>query len=433
MSKRILIVSLAVTVLVLLVFSVTSVEIYHNISVEEADEALETYMSIYENGAYTADQNGVDALSSVLGGVRVTFFTSEGHLIADSASPLIPDENIGNDDMNTLKIASELFSKRDSEITETEVMYYKRSGDVIVRISVVIPSTLAMYGRALPHLIVFLILDVLLCMLLTWLATSFILRPVKELAASAIGTNEEIKANYKELQPVADVINKKNESVRQMQSSKDEFIANVTHEMNTPLTSIRGFAELIASGSLSKEKTQKAGKTIVEQSARLSGMITQILHFSAIDDDMLESYDVDVSELVRELLGTYQPLLKDKNLTLTSDIEDGCIVATRRERVTEILDNLVSNAAKYNVRNGKISVTLRGGKLTVADTGIGIAREELPHVFSRFYTVDKSHGENVGFGLGLSIVRKICDRSGWKLGVDSTPGEGTEFSVNFRG
>ena len=171
----------------------------------------------------------------------------------------------------------------------------------------------------------------------------------------------------------------------------------------------------------------------MEQSARLSGMITQILHFSAIDDDMLESYDVDVSELVRELLSTYQPLLKDKNLTLTSDIEDGCIVATRRERVTEILDNLVSNAAKYNVRNGKISVTLRGGKLTVADTGIGIAREELPHVFSRFYTVDKSHGENVGFGLGLSIVRKICDRSGWKLGVDSTPGEGTEFSVNFRG
>ena len=423
MSKRILIVSLAVTVLVLLVFSVTSVEIYHNISVEEADEALETYMSIYENGAYSADQDGADALSSVLGGVRVTFFTSDGSLIADSGSPIIPDTSISDSDMNTLKIASELFSKRDSEITETEVMYYKRSGDVIVRISVVIPSTLAMYGRALPHLIVFLVLDVLLCMLLTWLATSFILRPVKELAASAIGTNEEIKANYKELQPVADVINKKNESVRQMQSSKDEFIANVTHEMNTPLTSIRGFAELIASGSLSKEKTQKAGKTIVEQSARLSGMITQILHFSAIDDDMLESYDVDVSELV----------LKDKNLTLTSDIEDGCIVATRRERVTEILDNLVSNAAKYNVRNGKISVTLRGGKLTVADTGIGIAREELPHVFSRFYTVDKSHGENVGFGLGLSIVRKICDRSGWKLGVDSTPGEGTEFSVNFRG
>ena len=122
MSKRILIVSLAVTVLVLLVFSVTSVEIYHNISVEEADEALETYMSIYENGAYSADQNGVDALSSVLGGVRVTFFTSDGSLIADSGSPIIPDTSISDSDMNTLKIASELFSKRDSEITETEVM-----------------------------------------------------------------------------------------------------------------------------------------------------------------------------------------------------------------------------------------------------------------------------------------------------------------------
>ena len=77
-------------------------------------------------------------------------------------------------------------------------------------------------------------------------------------------------------------------------------------------------------------------------------------------------------------------------------------------------------------------VTLAGGVLTVEDTGIGISNEELPHIFSRFYTVDKSHGENVGFGLGLPIVRKLCDRSGWKLSVDSVLGEGTVFKVDFR-
>ena len=107
-------------------------------------------------------------------------------------------------------------------------------------------------------------------------------------------------------------------------------------------------------------------------------------------------------------------------------------VSSRRERIVEILDNLVSNAIKYNKQNGKIIVTLDARKLAVEDTGIGIAHDELPHIFSRFYTVDKSHGENVGFGLGLSIVRKICERSGWTLDVDSTPGEGTKFTIGFR-
>ena len=161
-------------------------------------------------------------------------------------------------------------------------------------------------------------------------------------------------------------------------------------------------------------------------------MITQILHYSAIDDDRLTPYEVNVSTLVREQLNSYVPLLKDKSLTLEEHIEDGVTVSSRRERIVEILDNLVSNAIKYNKQNGKIIVTLDARKLAVEDTGIGIAHDELPHIFSRFYTEDKSHRENVGFGLGLSIVRKICELSGWTLDVDSTPGEGTKFTIGFR-
>ena len=112
-------------------------------------------------------------------------------------------------------------------------------------------------------------------------------------------------------------------------------------------------------------------------------------------------------------------------------INENVIIESTHERITEILDNLVSNAIKYNKPNGSIIVTLRGAVLTVEDTGIGIDHDELPHIFSRFYTVDKSHGESVGFGLGLPIVRKLCDRSGWKLSVDSVKGEGTVFTVDF--
>ncbi|HIW02042.1 MAG TPA: HAMP domain-containing histidine kinase, partial [Candidatus Protoclostridium stercorigallinarum] len=156
-----------------------------------------------------------------------------------------------------------------------------------------------------------------------------------------------------------------------------------------------------------------------------------ILNYSAIDDDTVKSYDVNVSQLTNEVLNNFTPMLKEKGLKMIRSIDDGIVIKATHERITEILDNLVSNAIKYNKENGKIAITLKGSVLTVEDTGIGIPSEELPHIFSRFYTVDKSHGESVGFGLGLPIVKKLCDRSGWKLSVDSVVGEGTTFKVDF--
>ena len=431
MSKRILLTSLLVTVVVLLFFALASVEVYNGQAVAEAGDSLKVYMNVYENGCETTDE-GAAALSSTLGGARVTFMNGDGTVIADTAGV---EAGIAIKDAEVREAAEkgEGFASRPSaDAGLTEVYFCKKFDVLLVRISVSIASPLSTFANALPTLAGFLVLDIALCLLFTWLATSFILRPVKDLAQSAIGTDKEVKARYKELQPVADVINRKNESVRLAQQSKDEFISNVTHEMNTPLTSVRGFAELIATGSLSKETMQNAGKTIAAQSDRLSAMITRILHYSAIDDDDLEPYEVNVSDTVRRQLGTYMPMLKDKNLTLTCKIDDGVTVMSRQERITEILDNLVGNAIKYNKQNGKIDVTLKGRKLTVEDTGIGISMEELPHIFGRFYTVDKSHGENVGFGLGLSIVKKLCDRGGWKLTVDSTEGEGTTFEIEFK-
>lgn len=126
-------------------------------------------------------------------------------------------------------------------------------------------------------------------------------------------------------------------------------------------------------------------------------MIKQILNYSAIDDDTVKSYDVDISRLIGDVLDNFEPMLKEKGLTMLRRIDENVIIESTHERITEILDNLVSNAIKYNKPNGSIIVTLRGAVLTVEDTGIGIAHDELPHIFSRFYTVDKSHGESVGF------------------------------------
>lgn len=217
--------------------------------------------------------------------------------------------------------------------------------------------------------------------------------------------------------------------------SKNDFIANVTHEMNTPLTSIRGFAELIAADGVPPERIGHAARTIIRQSDRLSALIRRIINFSAIDSDALPDYEVDLSVLLAEVLPSFEPRIAEKKITFTQEVEEGVKVMSRRERLIEIVNNLVSNGIRYNKEGGSLSVRLTGGAhpvLCVRDTGVGIAEEDKTRIFDRFYTVDKSHGgEGGGFGLGLAIVKKLCLRAGWKLSVESTLGEGTEFKIEF--
>ena len=217
--------------------------------------------------------------------------------------------------------------------------------------------------------------------------------------------------------------------------SKNEFIANVTHEMNTPLTSIKGFAELIAAGAVPPERIQGMAKTIIKQSDRLANLIRSIINFSAIDSDELPDYEVDISELIAELIGGFEPKLRKKNIALRLNVEQGVKVLSRRERLVEILNNLITNGIRYNKEGGTLEISLSGGdrpRLTVQDTGIGLSEEDKTRIFDRFYTVDKSHnGSGGGFGLGLAIVKKLCRRAGWELKVESTLGEGTAFTVVF--
>lgn len=217
--------------------------------------------------------------------------------------------------------------------------------------------------------------------------------------------------------------------------SKNDFIANVTHEMNTPLTSIRGFAELIAADGVPPERIGHAARTIIRQSDRLSALIRRIINFSAIDSDALPDYEVDLSVLLAEVLPSFEPRIAEKKIAFTQEVEEGVKVMSRRERLIEIVNNLVSNGIRYNKEGGTLTVRLTGGEhpeLSVRDTGVGIAEEDKPRIFDRFYTVDKSHsGQGGGFGLGLAIVKKLCLRAGWKLSVESELGKGTEFRIEF--
>ena len=431
MSKRILLTSLAITLFILLFFAFTSNEVYYAQLEGDLTSDLVKQIEMLDQLELN-DSTAADDIADSLKGADVTIYDLNGTVTDSTFSDIIGSIDDSSDIKSALSATDNfLYTAPSSNDGRIYLHICRRYDDILVRLTGELVSRSRMFLTVMPTLVVFILIDVLLCLLFTWMSTYFVLKPVKELAINAIGNDKQVKTKYSELKPIADVINWKNEYVRAAQQSKDEFISNVTHEMNTPLTSIRGFAELIASGNMPNDKMISAGKTIKTQSDRLSAMIKQILNYSAIDDDTVTPYDVNISKLIEEALNNYTPMLKDKNLSILKYIDDDVIIKSTQERITEIVDNLVSNAIKYNKQNGKIIVTLRGNVLTVEDTGIGISNNELTHIFSRFYTVDKSHGESVGFGLGLPIVKKICDRSGWTLNVDSVQGEGTTFKIVF--
>ncbi|MDE5897977.1 MAG: HAMP domain-containing histidine kinase, partial [Treponemataceae bacterium] len=195
---------------------------------------------------------------------------------------------------------------------------------------------------------------------------------------------------------------------------------------------IPGYAELLDAGGMSDGQRAVAYKTIMAQSGRLTNLIACIINYSEIDNDELPSYEVDFSTLARETLHALKPESDKRNITVTERIDDNVIVMSRHERLSEIFGNLVRNAIKYSKDGGSISVSLSRQKLVVEDTGIGIAEENMGKVFSRFFTVDKSHsGKNGGFGLGLAVAKKICRKSGWNISVKSTLGQGSAFTVEF--
>lgn len=452
MRKRILLISLLVTTIAIIIYSLVSTQLYYNITLEDRAHSLEVYVNMFDEGAYTLDDEGAKAFSDELNGARVTFMDGEGNVLGESEAENIETDHSDREEVREAigSDSGEGFAVRASDTLSQEMMYYCRAVEVdgtvyLVRVADFLQSQWSMYVRLLPSLAAYFIIDILGCLVFTFIATYFIMHPVEELTreAAAGGT---VKTRYHELSTLADILNERNRNiewkmseveeekklVERAQNSKNEFIANITHEMNTPLTSIKGYAELLSSGMLNEEQTKLAVKTISSQTERLTNLIACIINYNEIDDDTLPPYDVDLSKLAREMLAVVKPEADKREVKLIDKIDDNVIVQSRHELMTQLLGNLIRNAIRYNKKGGTVMVELNYKRLVVSDTGIGIAPENMDKVFSRFFTVDKSHsGKNGGFGLGLAVCRKICHRSGWRISVQSELGKGSTFTVDF--
>lgn len=229
-------------------------------------------------------------------------------------------------------------------------------------------------------------------------------------------------------------------NIKKLEQIRSEFVSNVTHELKTPLTSIRGFIETLRNGAINdKEVADKFLEIIDIESERLYALINDILQLSEIESGKNETSTeaVDVAGVIEECAAMLKSEADKKIVSIHINSRgNNLFINASRNRIKQMLINLIDNGIKYNVSGGSIliSVYKNAGWLImkVKDTGIGIPEEHLPRIFERFYRVDKGRSRSMGgTGLGLSIVKHIVNLYNGDIKVQSRPGAGTEFIIRF--
>jgi two-component system phosphate regulon sensor histidine kinase PhoR len=232
--------------------------------------------------------------------------------------------------------------------------------------------------------------------------------------------------------------------LRRLESLRRDFVANVSHELKTPLSSIKAYAETLRNGALNdREVSVTFVERIQEQAERLHHLILDLLSLARIEStqQVFEIEPVSIQEVVDACLENYQAVADSKRIVLVAEPQQpGCFVRADKEGLREILDNLVDNAIKYTPEGGRVTIRWRSidepvsnvATIEVADSGIGIAADALPRVFERFYRVDKARSRELGgTGLGLAIVKHLAQSFGGTVAATSEIGGGSTFRVSL--
>ncbi|MEE1038087.1 MAG: ATP-binding protein [Eubacterium sp.] len=230
-------------------------------------------------------------------------------------------------------------------------------------------------------------------------------------------------------------VEKKN---REIENKRSEFVANVSHELKTPLTSISGFIETLQNGAVDDPEIRNRFIDIIAiETERLKRLINDILLLSDIEGNIHDvKEDINVFEVTEHVFALMEPIAKEKNITMINDVNSKINLTGSEDKFKQMLVNLVENGIKYGVNDGMIKVIgkedFKHIHISVIDNGIGIEKKDLDRVAERFYRVDKSRAQKAGgTGLGLSIVKHTAALFNGELKVKSTPGKGSEFIIKI--
>ncbi|MFD2046295.1 two-component system histidine kinase PnpS [Ornithinibacillus salinisoli] len=227
--------------------------------------------------------------------------------------------------------------------------------------------------------------------------------------------------------------------LKKLEVMRKDFVANVSHELKTPITSIKGFAETLLDGAIDdKEARQHFTQIIYDESNRLQSLVEDLLTLSRLEKEeyQLTISEVNVSSLIDEITPMIEQYAGQHDINFILESSENITFNADHDRVKQVLINLLTNAINYTPSNGKVTLAVTDNQefvqIEVSDTGIGIPRDALPRIFERFYRVDKARSRNTGgTGLGLAIVKHIVDVHEGKIEVDSEVNKGTTIKVYF--
>lgn len=370
--------------------------------------------------------------------IRVSVIDQEGTVIYDNNAPIGGMDNHSDREevMEAQQYGSGDAVRRSSTLEKSLFYYALRTNDgLVVRVARESNNIVSIFRQ---YMSVFWIMILLLCLLCAVVARYFtrkLIAPIERLAVNLDG-KEKIET-YSELTPFINMIYQQHEDILKSARMRQDFTANVSHELKTPLTAISGYSELIENGMATEENTRRFAGEIHKSATRLLTLINDIIRLSELDaTDVSHCFEnINLYQVAETCVNMLQ-MNAEKHHVRISFAGETCYVYSTKEMMEELVYNLCDNAIRYNVEGGDVYVSVKnkedGVVLLVKDTGIGIPEKHQERIFERFYRVDKSRSKSTGgTGLGLAIVKHIVAQCDAEVSLTSEPGKGTEIRIVF--
>ena len=429
-----------IAILAVLASTISTTIVYYNLFQRQIRNDLSVSAKLLKDTHYfeNSDINpdNID-LSTDISELRVTWVDTDGTVLYDNDASTTA---LGNHtDRPEIQEAFENGvgeCVRRSDTMNKNTFYYAVLLDnkTVLRVSTEAGSIWSVFLAVSPMIMLIVIIIVVVCIVLSHMLTRQLIAPIEKMAQNM--EDASMEPPYKELVPFASMIRKQHTDILSAAKARQDFSANVSHELKTPLTAISGYAELIEAGMVDEEKQKHFIQEIRKNAQRLLSLINDIIRLSELDrtDSQSAFEKFDLNEIVSECMEALDVNAKNRQVTLEYTGEK-CNICGSKEMMRELTDNLVQNAIRYNKPNGSVWVEVHGGdqpRLVVKDNGIGIPADEQQRIFERFYRVDKSRSKATGgTGLGLAIVKHIVEIHDAKLSLESELGQGTTITVNF--
>ena len=387
---------------------------------------------------------------------RYTIITLKGDVIADSD---VSDSSGMENHSNREEVRSSLktgtgYAVRRSETLNKSMLYVavlSKTGQHVLRIAVPYSGMEQYIGIIIPAIAISIGISLIISLILADRFAHSVTKPLNEIAEEMQKLKEErpefqfTHYKYDEMNSIAETTLRMTKAMKDSMNKiefermiRQEFFANASHELKTPLTSIRGYLELIDNGMVKDEAMQKGFiQRIKNETENMTNLINDILMISRLETKEAEVIitDVRIYPLLAEICDSLKPLAEENQVTINMN----CMPITMRantQQLRELFNNLIMNAIKYNKPGGKVDITVlieaKELVITVADTGVGIPEDSKQRIFERFYRVDKGRSKKVGgTGLGLSIVKHIINFYEGSIEVESKLKQGSRFTVRL--